>query len=207
LPEDLVSCPGVTAPGYNPDQARELLSQAGYADADGDGILDKDGQPLEIVIGGYPQRFQLPIMAETAQAMLADVGIRAEVLITEWSVVKEPGWDLFGWYNNIVDSGDPILNISKFVGVRADASGGGPNNYGHYHNDELESIILSAAEVSDAPQRQEIACQALDIIASETALLPVAHAYLVYGVNERVTNFDPHPTNLYYINHRIGLAE
>ena len=207
LPEDLVSCPGVTAPGYDPDQARELLSQAGYADADGDGILDKDGQPLEIVIGGYPQRFQLPIMAETAQAMLADVGIRAEVLITEWSVVKEPGWDLFGWYNNIVDSGDPILNISKFVGVRADASGGGPNNYGHYHNAELESIILSAAEVSDAPQRQEIACQALDIIASETALLPVAHAYLVYGVNERVTNFDPHPTNLYYINHRIGLAE
>ena len=207
LPEDLVSCPGVTAPGYDPDQARELLSEAGYADADGDGILDKDGQPLEIVIGAYPQRFQLPVMAETAQAMLADVGIRAEVLITEWSVVKEPGWDLFGWYNNIVDSGDPILNISKFVGVRADASGGGPNNYGHYHNAELETIILSAAEVSDAAQRQEIACRALDIIASETALLPVAHAYLVYGVNERVTNFDPHPTNLYYINHRIGLAE
>ena len=207
LPEDLVSCPGVTAPGYDTAQARDLLEEAGYADTDGDGYVDKDGQALEIVIGGYPQRFQLPIMAEAAQAMLADVGIKAEVLITEWSVVKEPGWDLFGWYNNVVDSGDPILNISKFVGVSADASGGGPNNYGHYHNAELESIILSAADVSDTQQRQEIACQALDIIASETALLPVAHAYLVYGVNKRVANFDPHPTNLYFIDNRIGLSE
>ena len=207
LPEVVVSCPGVNAPGYDPDQARDLLSEAGYADTDGDGVVDKDGQPLEIVIGGYPQRFQLPIMAEAAQAMLADVGIKAEVLITEWSVVKEPGWDLFGWYNNIVDTGDPILNISKFVGVSADATGSGANNYGHFHSMELENIISSAAEVSDTQQRGEIACRALDIVATETALLPVAHAYLVYGVNERVANFEPHPTNLYFFDHRIGLAE
>ena len=206
LPEALVSCPGVTAPGYDTAAARDLLEEAGYTDTDGDGYVDRDGQPLEIVIGGYPQRFQLPIMAEAAQAMLADIGIKAEVLITEWSVVKEPGWDLFGWYNNVVDTGDPILNISKFVGVSADASGSGANNYGHFHSAELENIVSSAADVSDIQQRQEIACRALDIVASDTALLPVAHAYLVYGVNERVANFEPHPTNLYFFDHRIGLA-
>ena len=91
LPEALVSCPGVTAPGYDTAEARDLLAEADYVDTDGDGYKDKDGQPLEIVVGGYPQRFQLPIMAEAAQAMLADIGIKAEVLITEWSVVKEPG--------------------------------------------------------------------------------------------------------------------
>ena len=207
LPEALVSCPGVNAPGYDTAQARDLLAEAGYVDTDGDGFVDKDGQPLEIIIGGYPQRFQLPIMAEAAQAMLADVGIKAEVLITEWSVVKEPGWDLFGWYNNVVDTGDPILNISKFVGVSADASGSGANNYGHFHSAELENIISSAADVSDTQQREEIACQALDIVATETALLPVAHAYLVYGVNQRVADFDPHPTNLYFFDHRVGLSE
>ncbi|MCY4558887.1 MAG: ABC transporter substrate-binding protein [Chloroflexi bacterium] len=207
LPEALVPCPGVSAPGYDPGQARDLLAEAGYVDTDGDGFVDKAGEPLEIVIGGYPQRFQLPIMAEAAQAMLADVGIKAEVLITEWSVVKEPGWDLFGWYNNVVDTGDPILNISKFVGVSADASGSGANNYGHFAHPELESIIASAAEVSDTQQRQEIACRALDIVASETALLPVAHAFLVYGVNDRIAHFEPHPTNLYFFDHRIGLAK
>lgn len=205
LPDALASCPGVTAPGFDPAQARELLTEAGYVDTNDDGFVDKDGEPLEIVIGGYPERFQLPIMAEAAQAMLADVGIKAEVLITEWSVVKEPGWDLFGWYNNVVEAGDPIQNIGKFVGVSADASGSGANNYGHFHSAELETIISSAAEVADVQQRQEIACEALDIVAAETALLPVAHAYLIYGVNERVTGFDPHPSNLYFFDHRIGL--
>ena len=205
LPEALASCPGVTAPGYDPTQARDLLKEAGYVDSDDDGFVDKDGDPLEIVIGGYPERFQLPIMAEAAQAMLADVGIKARVLITEWSVVKEPAWDLFGWYNNVVEAGDPIQNIGKFVGVSADASGSGANNYGHFHSAELENIIGSAAEVADSRQRQEIACRALDVVASETALLPVAHAYLIYGVNERVTDFDPHPANLYFFDHRIGL--
>ena len=205
LPDALASCPGVSAPGYEPAQARDLLAQAGYVDSDDDGFVDKDGEPLEIVIGGYPERFQLPIMAEAAQAMLADVGIKAKVLITEWSVVKEPAWDLFGWYNNVVEAGDPIQNIGKFVGVSADASGSGANNYGHYHNAELESIISSAAEVADTRERQDIACRALDVVASETALLPVAHAYLIYGVNERVTDFEPHPANLYFFDHRIGL--
>ncbi len=207
LPEAMASCPGVAGPDFAPQRARDLLAQAGYADSDGDGIVDKDGQPLEIVIGGYPQRFQLPIMAEAAQAMLADVGIRAEVRITEWSVVKEPAWDLFGWYNNVVDTGDPVLNVSKFAGLEANADSSGANNYGHWDNAPLVDIIAQAGDVSDLEQRKQIACAALAVVSEEIAFLPVAHAYMVYGVSERVTGFDPHPHRLYLFDHRIGLAE
>ena len=207
LPEAMASCPGVAGPEYDPQRAGELLAQAGYVDTDGDGYVDKDGQALEIVIGGYPQRFQLPIMAEAAQAMLGEAGIRAEVQITEWSVVKEPTWDLFGWYNNVVDAGDPVLNVSKFVGLHADASDSGANNYGHYANPELVDIIAQAGDVSDIQQRKQIACEALAVVAEESALLPVAHAYMMYGVNERVSGFEPHPHRLYMFDDRIGLSE
>ena len=207
LPEAIASCPGVSGPAYNPERSRQLLAEAGYADSDGDGIVDKDGQALEIVIGGYPQRFQLPIMAEAAQAMLADVGIKAEVLITEWSAVKEPVWDLFGWFNNVVDAGDPVLNVSKFVGLHADGTDGGANNYGHYSNPALVDIIAQAGPVSDIEQRKRIACEALAVVAAETALLPVAHAYMMYGVNENVIGFEPHPYRLYMFDHRVGLSE
>ena len=207
LPEAMASCPGVSGPGFDPQRARDLLAQAGYADSDGDGIVDKDGQPLAIVIGGYPQRFQLPIMAEAAQAMLADVGIQAEVRITEWSVVKEPAWDLFGWYNNVVDTGDPVLNVSKFAGLEANADSSDANNYGHYDNSRLVDIIAQAGAVSDTEQRKQIACEALAVVTAEIAFLPVAHAYMVYGVSERVTGFEPHPHRLYLFDHRIGLAK
>ena len=208
LPEVVASCPDVQAPGYDPDEASNLLAQAGYADSDGDGILDKDGEPLEIIIGGYPQRFQLPIMAEAAQAMLSDVGIKAEVLITEWSVVKEPTWDLFGWYNGVVEGGgDPVFNISKFAGLRADAGGTGGNNYGHYDNTALAEIVGPSVSVSDVDGRKQIACEALEIITAETAFLPVAHMNMVYGMSDRVTDFEAHPSSLYFFDHRVGLSK
>ena len=207
LPEALVSCPGVAGPNFDPVRAGELLAQAGYVDTDGDGFVDKDGQTLEIVIGGYPQRFQLPIMAEAAQAMLADVGIRVDVQITEWSTVKEPTWDLFGWYNNVVDAGDPVLNVSKFVGLEADAESSAANNYGHYDNSGLVDIVAQAGTVSDLEGRKQIACEALAVVTEEIVFLPVAHAYMVYGVSERVTGFEPHPHRVYIFDHRIGLTE
>ena len=208
LPEVLTPCPGVNALGYDPDEARSLLAQAGYADSDGDGIVDKDGQPLEIIIGGYPERFQLPIMAEAAQAMLAEVGINAEVLITEWSVVKEPAWDLFGWYNTVVQGGgDPVFNIGKFAGLKGDASGSGTNNYGHYDASGLVDIIAPSVSVTNLEGRKEIACEALAVVTEEAAFLPVAHVNMVYGVSDRVIDFEAHPTSHYFFNHRVGLSE
>ena len=208
LPEVLTSCPGVSALAYDPDEARSLLAQAGYADSDGDGIVDKDGQPLEIIIGGYPERFQLPIMAEAAQAMLAEVGIKVEVLITEWSVVKEPAWDLFGWYNTVVQGGgDPVFNISKFAGLKGDASGSGTNNYGHYDASSLADIIAPSVSVTDLEGRKEIACEALAMVTEEAAFLPIAHVNQVYGVSDRIINFEAHPTSHYFFNHKVGLSE
>ena len=207
LPEAFVSCPEVSAPAYDPDRARELLAEAGYTDTDGDGFVDKDGAPLELIIGGYPQRFRLPVMAEAAQAMLVEVGIQAEVRITEWSVVNEPEWDLFGWFNNVVETGDPVVNVSKYAGLRADATGSGANNYGHYDSSKLVDIVARAADVSDIEQRKEIACDALGVVTDDSAFIPVSHVYMVYGVSEQVVDFEPHPTSLYFFDHRIGLAE
>ena len=147
-------------------------------------------------------------MAEAAQAMLADVGIKAEVLITEWSVVREPAWDLFGWYNTIVQGGgDPVYNISKFAGLKGDASGSGTNNYGHYDASRLVDIVAPSTSVADLEGRKQIACEALAVVTEESAFLPVAHVNMVYGVSDRVTDFEAHPTSHYFFNHRVGLSE
>jgi len=207
LPKELVTCAGVTGYSFDPDHARELLAEAGYADSDGDGIVEKDGQPLQLIIGAYPQRPQLPIMAETAQAMLGDVGIGVEVLITEWSKIQEPGWDLFGWFNSVVEAGDPILNVSKFAGLEANGEAGGANNYGHYDNANLAQVIAQSGGVADLEVRKQIACDALEVVTDDVAFLPVSHGYMVYGVGEDVTGFEPHPTRYYFIDHRVGLAE
>ncbi|MBM3941524.1 MAG: hypothetical protein FJ316_01085 [SAR202 cluster bacterium] len=40
--------------------ARRLLAEAGWVDADGDGVLDKNGQPLALKLLTYKQRPELP---------------------------------------------------------------------------------------------------------------------------------------------------
>ena len=100
-----------------------------------------------------------------------------------------------------------MLNVSKFVGLEADAESSAANNYGHYYNSGLVDIIVQAGTVSDLEGRKQIACEALALVTEERACLPVAYPYLVYGVSERVTGFVPHPATLYFFDHRVGLSK
>ena len=197
------SAPGAQA--YDPDGARALLAEAGYADSDGDGIVEKDGAPARIVIGAYPQRPQLPVMAEIAQAMLAEVGIGVEVNVTEWSAVKEPTWDMFGWYSGVISTGDPHWNIQKFFGESSLGTGGNAN-FGRYANDNLYGILSDMGAEAQPDRRYALACDALALIGAETAVLPVAHVSVINGVSNDVTGFTPHPARFYFLNGDVGLT-
>jgi peptide/nickel transport system substrate-binding protein len=71
-------------PRYNPDRAGALLAEAGWEDADGDGILDKNGKPFSITLLLTGLRPQWPPMAEAIQAQLREVGIDVELKVLEW---------------------------------------------------------------------------------------------------------------------------
>jgi peptide/nickel transport system substrate-binding protein len=59
---------------YDPDKALELLTAAGWSDSDGDGILDKEGQPLAFTIDTLEEWRPL---AEGVAGMFREIGIDA----------------------------------------------------------------------------------------------------------------------------------
>ena len=80
LPFSLVG-QNLTTESYDPDGAKKVLEEAGWVDSDGDGIREKDGQKLEIRWLTYPSRQELPLLAESAQATLKEIGMDVQIIV------------------------------------------------------------------------------------------------------------------------------
>jgi peptide/nickel transport system substrate-binding protein len=70
--------------GYAPEKARGLLAEAGWKDEDGDGILEKDGEPFEITLLGVAGGVELEQLAVIAKDQLAEVGIEVTIQNVEF---------------------------------------------------------------------------------------------------------------------------
>ena len=74
---------------YDPERARELLTQAGWYDRDGDGVLDKDGTRLEIELLSNVGNKVSEQFALKLQESLAHLGIRLKFVPLEWAALME----------------------------------------------------------------------------------------------------------------------
>ena len=72
---------------YAPDEAKNILRDAGYVDRSGDSIREKDGRPLEIDLYVFGEREANPnmIAAEAIQSDLRTIGINATIHVRPWA--------------------------------------------------------------------------------------------------------------------------
>jgi peptide/nickel transport system substrate-binding protein len=62
---------------YDPEKAKQLLEEAGWVDSDGDGIREKNGEPLHVILGTW----ETQSVADVAQAQLREIGFDIEVRV------------------------------------------------------------------------------------------------------------------------------
>jgi peptide/nickel transport system substrate-binding protein len=81
--------PTITPPEFDLETAAQILDEAGWTDSDGDGIRDKEGEPLSMLmmyLGPYEwQRMG----GELLQANLAEIGVQLELEGQPWSTMVE----------------------------------------------------------------------------------------------------------------------
>lgn len=81
--------PTVTALPYDRAAARALLADAGFRDADGDGVLERDGQPLRFRFAMPPTAVRLAKLAPLLQEEFAQVGIAMELDKVDGAVLSQ----------------------------------------------------------------------------------------------------------------------
>lgn len=139
---------------YDPIRALAMLADAGWADTDGDGVLDKNGMAF---------RFQLLIrsgsetamdIASATKEMMGKVGIRVDISQLEWTVfiskLDDRNYDaiLLGWTGGV--EGDPYQ-----IWHSSSIQNQGSNHVG-FNNPGADRLIEAARVEFDREKRNAL---------------------------------------------------
>lgn len=193
---DTVAFGGSTlrAETYDPEGAKAILEKAGWVDTDGDGIREKDGEKLTIRWLSYPSRQELPLLAESAQATLKEIGMDVKLNVTadHNKIAKDPkAFDIYVGANVNSGLGDPTNFFSTHC---LDAS---VKNRGGYHSDKLEELAAQLNSTFDTAERNRIAIEMQQTLLDDNAFIFCSFLRMSMISKASVTGLTAHPCDFY----------
>lgn len=202
IPPAAWPCRDINGFAFDPAKSKQLLAAAGYRDSDGDGVVEKDGKPLQASILTFKQRAELPVFAEIMQAQLKAVGIRSTIKVVDdiEDALNAPDWDLATSSTQTMQGGDPHLLFLNYMHSR------GRLNQSKYQNPRLDQIIEQAG-TAPLERREQLICEASKIATDDVAFLWLVYPKLYYGVSKQVIGYEPHPNDFYFIDSSVGKAD
>ena len=186
----------VRAEAYDIEGAKRILAAAGWNDEDGDGIREKNGRKLNIRWLTYPSRQELPLLAESAQATLKQIGMAVDVQCTaDHNRIKtdRSAWDVYASAMVTAPSGDPQYFFTYCC------LDGSDSNTGRYHSDGLERMAQQMGTTFDVKERGALAVQMAQTILDDNAYIFCSHLKMSMIAKKGVTGLTAHPCDFYEI--------
>eukprot|EP01093_Parvamoeba_rugata_P020569 TRINITY_DN9_c26_g3_i2.p1 TRINITY_DN9_c26_g3~~TRINITY_DN9_c26_g3_i2.p1 ORF type:complete len:359 (+),score=100.40 TRINITY_DN9_c26_g3_i2:1007-2083(+) len=154
-------------PGFNPDLAKKLLTDAGFANGFNMTIW---AMPVSRIYNPNARK-----MAELMQSDLRKIGVNVSIVEYEWNTfiqrIGEHRHDsvLLGW---AADTPDPDNFFSPLLSCTAAFSGKNPANW---CNPEFDLLLTQALDTTDLAKRKIYYQQVQAMLIRELPLLPLAH--------------------------------
>lgn len=173
---------------YDPDKAKALLAEAGYA----------DGFDVSLYIFSNPRDYmpQPKVTAQAIQEMLKKVNINVKIVESDWDTHLEATENgkhdmaFLGWTG---DNGDPD-NFLYVLLDKDNAKMGSAGNIAFYKSDELHDLLKQAQVEMDQEKRSDLYKKAQELVHEDAPWLPIAHTTPPLAANKKVKNYQPHPT-------------
>ena len=181
---------------YDANKAKQTLEAAGWVDSDGDGIREKNGQKLVIRWLTYPSRQELPLLAESVQASLKDIGIEVEVNNTanRRQFLKDMGsWDIYASALVTAPSGDPQYFFTT------SCVPGNDYNFGAYDNPEVTKMVEDLSKEFDSSKRAKLAVDLQNKILEDDAYVFCSFLQMNMISKSNVKNYTAHACDYYEV--------
>src|SRR5215207_8207220 len=174
---------------YDPETAKALLAEAGWTDSDGDGIVDKDGQPFAfemIYPSGSPTSDQLVAYMQDAWRA---IGVDATPRALEFSslvdtITTDHSFDVallgFGWDASFIQ--DAMFGCNQYEGGF---------NMVKYCNEKVDQLNAQANRTFDEEARRELIIEATNIVNEDLPVAVMHFSKANTGYSDRLQNFRP----------------
>ncbi len=173
---------------YDPEKAKSLLKDAGYADTDGDGILEKDGKPFTFEILSN-QNKEREMTAVLIQRRLKEVGIEVNIRVLEWAsflgrFIEPREFDavILGWslgldpdQYNIWHSSQQAPKQFNFIG---------------YSNPKVDKLLEAGRLEFNIEKRQNIYHRFAKLLLEDSPVVYLSAGYGLTAVHKRVQGID-----------------
>ncbi|MCB9764835.1 MAG: hypothetical protein H6739_33980 [Alphaproteobacteria bacterium] len=180
---------------YDPEAAKALLAEAGWADTDGDGVLDKDGERFEFEMKlGSQRRFYTQVSAQLEDAA-NQVGIRMSTRTLEWSTFIEDFYerrfDAACLYNSF---SDPWVDPYDELHSSQDVPRGG--NSPGWHNDRADELMEAMRLEFDTEKRDAMFRELCEIFQDEQPQTLLVHGIVGVLMHSRFEDAHVFPTGM-----------
>lgn len=171
---------------YNVEEAKKLLAEAGL----------EDGFTTELHTMSNPRPYLPEPMkiAEAIQSDLAEIGITAEIVSSEWATYLEDtkngkhSMAMYGWTGVMADPDNFLYpNLSK---TNAEVPA---QNIAFYKSDEFTSLITEARETIDQDKRTELYQEAQQLFQEDAPWVMLAYTTPPLAQSDNVEDYNPHP--------------
>jgi peptide/nickel transport system substrate-binding protein len=160
--------PEAPFPAYDPEAARGLLEQAGWSDADGDGVRSRDGEPLSIALVA-PDWGSNPEVAQLLQAAWQELGAQVSLQVAAG----------FGPLKEIQSSGEYNAIGLNFFGtdpdlLRAFYSSDVLYNWSGIADPQIDDLLTQASQLPLDPEGRRVRYRQLaETVRDQALVLPL----------------------------------
>ncbi|MFM1654316.1 ABC transporter substrate-binding protein [Brevibacillus sp. B_LB10_24] len=191
--------PDTTPYTYDVEKAKSLLKEAGWVDADGDGIVEKDGKKLTVELNVPNGRYLMDKeIMEAVQNQWKQIGVEPKMNIVEWGKYVENvlAKDKYGVYmlGLSQDNPEPVM----FLDMQFHSKGS--NNTSNYKNEKVDKLLEEARTVVDLNKRKQLYSEAQKLIADDFPVIPLYSEYNLLAVSKKVEGYQ-HSASTFDITH------
>jgi len=176
---------------YDTERALNLLSEAGWEDSNGNGVLDKNGQPFTFVIETVAD---WRLLAEAVADQFELIGIDARVRIWDLNIIRAQmlAGERMAFLEDWGDSAfDPVGHFEAKWHGYLEGQLYGRGNFSGYNNQRVNELIQMGEVMADPTIRQGIYDEAQEIVYEEAPAVFLILPDEIEAASIRILNWEP----------------